>query len=339
MRPRSADEIPGRGEPPRELRYSLEPDGFRALAFVLDGGRVVLRSRSRRDLAPAFPGIAAVPGERLPAGVVCDGESCAYREGRLGFTDLLRSHADRVRAGVPVSSIAFDLLAVPGRDVRSLPLRDRWELLGAALGDVGPPLRRVPATRDEETARGWFRDPREAGRRGDRRQTAGLAVPGRRHPGLAQGPARRHERRPARGPGRPGGPAPGPARTAPRRRHRDHLAPAHPGAGARGRRTDGRPRRSARRRSGARTRAPGGSAAPRRTAAGRGEARDPVLLRVRPEGQPPRATNLLRTVHGAKRPQPGLRARPVSPVRRRERPCGAHLLPGTALTGKAAWQC
>ncbi|WP_367827313.1 DNA ligase [Streptomyces sp. LMG1-1-1.1] len=163
MRPRSADEIPEQGEPPRELQYSLKLDGFRALAFVLGGGRVVLQSRSRRDLAPEFPGIAAHLGERLPAGVVLDGELCAYREGRLSFTDLLRSHADRVRAGVPVSYIAFDLLAVPGRDVRSLPLRDRWELLGAALADVGPPLQRVLATTDEETARGWFRDLRDAG--------------------------------------------------------------------------------------------------------------------------------------------------------------------------------
>ncbi|MGW6560485.1 ATP-dependent DNA ligase [Streptomyces hydrogenans] len=88
---------------------------------------------------------------------------CAYREGRLSFTDLLRSHADRVQAGVPVSYIVFDLLAVPGRDVRALPLRDRWELLGTALGEAGPPLQRVPATQDEEIARAWFRDLREAG--------------------------------------------------------------------------------------------------------------------------------------------------------------------------------
>ncbi|MFE0649617.1 DNA ligase [Streptomyces sp. NPDC059534] len=163
MRPRAADEIPGQGEPPRELQYSLKLDGFRALAFVLGGRRVVLQSRSRRDLAPEFPEIAAHLGERLPAGIVLDGELCAYREGRLSFADLLRSHADRVRAGVSVSYIAFDLLAVPGRDVRSLPLRDRWELLGAALAQVGPPLERVLATRDEETARGWFRDLRDAG--------------------------------------------------------------------------------------------------------------------------------------------------------------------------------
>ncbi|MEV7531949.1 ATP-dependent DNA ligase [Streptomyces hydrogenans] len=144
MRPRSADGVPAQAPPPRELQYSLELDGFRALAFALEGGRVVLQSRSRRDLSPEFPDIAAAPARLLPPGTVLDGELCAYREGRLSFTDLLRSHADRVQAGVPVSYIVFDLLAVPGRDVRALPLRDRWELLGTALGEAGPPLQRVP---------------------------------------------------------------------------------------------------------------------------------------------------------------------------------------------------
>ncbi|MEU5219440.1 DNA ligase [Streptomyces sp. NPDC020807] len=164
MRPRSVDEIPRQGDTPAlALQYSLKLDGFRALAFVLDGGKVVLQSRSRRDLAPEFPGIAGPLAARLPPGTVLDGELCAYRDGRLSFTDLLRSHDERVRAGVPVSYIAFDLLAVPGRDVRGLPLRERWELLGAVLQDVDPPLQRVLATLDEETARGWFRDLRDAG--------------------------------------------------------------------------------------------------------------------------------------------------------------------------------
>ncbi|MFF7811679.1 DNA ligase [Streptomyces sp. NPDC007945] len=163
MRPRSADAIPPQAPAPRELQYSLKLDGFRALAFVLEGGRVVLQSRSRRDLSPEFPDIAAALAGQLPPGLVLDGELCAYREGRISFTDLLRSHADRVRGRVPVSYIAFDLLAVPGRDVRALPLRDRWELLGTALSEADPPLQRVLATEDEETAHGWFRDLREAG--------------------------------------------------------------------------------------------------------------------------------------------------------------------------------
>ncbi|MFF0445426.1 DNA ligase [Streptomyces sp. NPDC004609] len=163
MRPRSVDEIPAPAGAPGGLQYSLKLDGFRALAFVLGGGRVVLQSRSRRDLAPDFPEIAAHLRENLPPGTVLDGELCAFREGRLSFTDLLRSHADRVRSGVPVSYIAFDVLAVPGRDTRALSLEKRWELLGAALHDVGPPLQRVLATTDEETARTWFHDMRAVG--------------------------------------------------------------------------------------------------------------------------------------------------------------------------------
>ncbi|MEU2115805.1 DNA ligase [Streptomyces sp. NPDC016459] len=173
MRPRAADEIPAQGEPPRQLQYSLKLDGFRALAFVLDDGKVVLQSRSRRDLAPEFPETAAHLREQLPPGIVLDGELCAYREGRLSFTDLLRSPADRARTGVPVSYIAFDLLAVPGRDVRALPLRDRWELLGAALREAEPPLQRVLATLDESTARDWFRDLRDAGVEGIVAKTLG----------------------------------------------------------------------------------------------------------------------------------------------------------------------
>lgn len=163
MRPRSADEIPAQDSVPGGLQYSLKLDGFRALAFVLDGGQVFLQSRARRDLAPEFPAVAAYLGERLPPGIVLDGELCAYREGRVSFTDLLRSHRERERAGVPVSYIAFDLLALPGHDLRARPLRERWELLGAALAETGPPLQRVLATEDEATAREWFVTLREAG--------------------------------------------------------------------------------------------------------------------------------------------------------------------------------
>ncbi|MFB7451143.1 hypothetical protein [Streptomyces sp. NPDC056194] len=188
MRPRAADEIPAQAVPPRELRYSLKLDGFRAPAFVLDGGEVVPRSRSRRDLAPEFPGIAAHLREQPPPGIVLDGELCAYRDGRLGSTHLIRSHADRVRAGVPVSYAAFGLPAVPGRDVRALPLRDRRELLGAALREAEPPLQRVLATSDEGTARGWFRDLRDAGVEGASRSSStpptGRAPPG---PGARSG--------------------------------------------------------------------------------------------------------------------------------------------------------
>ncbi|MFC9398303.1 DNA ligase [Streptomyces sp. NPDC057027] len=198
--------------PPRELQYSLKLDGFRA---------------------PEFPGITAHLREQLPPGIV--------RDARLGFTDLIRSHADRVRAGVPVPYAAFDLLAAPGRDVRALPLRHRWELLGAALREAEPPLQRVLATSDEETARGWFRDLRDAGVEGGVAKRldspTGRAPPG---PGARSGTPTRATPCCSASSGRPNGPGPG--RTAHRRPHPDHLTPAAPGAVPPGRGARGRPR-------------------------------------------------------------------------------------------------
>ncbi|MFZ3500352.1 DNA ligase [Streptomyces sp. 5.8] len=163
MRPRPADEIPEQDSMPGGLQYSLKLDGFRALAFILASGRVFLQSRSGRDLTREFPQVSTYLQENLTPGIVLDGELCAYRDGRLTFTDLLRSRADREKSGIPVYYIAFDILAVPGKDVRGLSLAKRWELLGGALVDAEPPLQRVLATRDEETARLWFREMRAVG--------------------------------------------------------------------------------------------------------------------------------------------------------------------------------
>ncbi|MEU5398351.1 ATP-dependent DNA ligase [Streptomyces sp. NPDC005963] len=163
MRPRPVDEIPDQGSTPGGFQYTLKLDGFRAVAFVLDGGRVFLQSRSRRDLAREFPEIATELGRRLAPGTVLDGELCAYRDGKLSFTDLLKPAAERQRLAVPVSYIAFDVLAVPGRDVRTRPLHERWSLLGEVLATVGPPLQRVLATEDRATADLWFHELRGAG--------------------------------------------------------------------------------------------------------------------------------------------------------------------------------
>ncbi|MFE3790242.1 ATP-dependent DNA ligase [Streptomyces goshikiensis] len=163
MRPRPTGEIPEQDSVPGGLQYSLKLDGFRALAFILEGGRVFLQSRSGKELTREFPQVAEYLHRNLPPGIVLDGELCAYRDGRLNFTDLLRSRADRERSGIPVYYIAFDILAIPGTDVRGLPLWERWELLGAALSDAEPPLQRVLATLDEGIAYLWFREMRDVG--------------------------------------------------------------------------------------------------------------------------------------------------------------------------------
>lgn len=195
MRPQAVEEIPEQTGTPESLQYSLKLDGFRALAFVLEGGRVFLQSRSQRDLAREFPEIAAYLGEHLPAGTVLDGELCAYRDGRLSFTDLLRSHADRERSGIPVSYVAFDILAVPGRDVRALPLKKRWELLGAALRNSRP----APSARTGDGRRGNRPHlvPRHEGgrRRRNRGEGTALDLSGRGNPDMEKDQAHGHHGR------------------------------------------------------------------------------------------------------------------------------------------------
>lgn len=138
------------------VQYELKLDGFRCLAFARGERPAFLQARSGRDLAPEFPPIAAAVA-RLPEGLVLDAELVAWRSGRFAFEELL--HSRRARAAAPdvaLGLIAFDLLALPGRDVRRLPLTDRRRLLLAALADVPPPIQPVLATTDRAEALEWM---------------------------------------------------------------------------------------------------------------------------------------------------------------------------------------
>lgn len=160
MRPRAAAEIPAADGLAGGVQYSIKLDGFRCVAFARGGrgagpGSAVLQSRSGRNMALDFPDVAAAIGA-LPAGLVLDGEVCAWVDGAFSFAQLMRPHAARVADGVVVAYVAFDVLAVPGRDVRELPLAQRWELLTAALEEAGPQVQRVLATTDREQALIWY---------------------------------------------------------------------------------------------------------------------------------------------------------------------------------------
>ncbi|MFB6889569.1 non-homologous end-joining DNA ligase [Kitasatospora sp. NPDC056327] len=136
--------------------YELKLDGFRCVAFARGPERPpFLQSRSGRDLAAEFPPIAAAVA-RLPAGLVLDAELVAWRGGRFAFEELLRARPARASEDVALGLIAFDVLALPGRDVRGLPLADRRRLLLAALADVPPPVQAVLATTDRAEALTWM---------------------------------------------------------------------------------------------------------------------------------------------------------------------------------------
>ena len=93
---------------------------------------------------------------RLPAGCVIDGEIVIATPRGLDFDALqLRLHPAASRVAklakeTPASFVAFDLLAVDGRDLRGAPQRERRVLLERALADAEPP--RPPDADDARSA-------------------------------------------------------------------------------------------------------------------------------------------------------------------------------------------
>jgi bifunctional non-homologous end joining protein LigD len=125
--------------------FELKYDGYRLLAERV-AREPFLRSRAGHDLTHTFPEIArAIRG--LPfEGLVLDGEVVVHdAEGLPSFSRLQRrgrilNRLDALRASVelPATYYAFDLLAVEGFDVRTLPLLERKEILREVLPTVGP---------------------------------------------------------------------------------------------------------------------------------------------------------------------------------------------------------
>ncbi|MFJ3793868.1 DNA ligase [Kitasatospora sp. NPDC090091] len=158
MRPVPVPVLPAEDAMLGGVQYTPKWDGIRALVFVGSGHEPVLVSRQGNRLNDRFPSLPPVLA-RLPVGLVLDGEVVAVGPGGwLDFTALLRTPAARKAAGTQVLYVAWDVLAVPGRDVRARPLRERWEALEMALAGARPPLQVTMATSSLAEARVWFRD-------------------------------------------------------------------------------------------------------------------------------------------------------------------------------------
>ncbi len=153
-----ADELPhGDG-------WLFEPkwDGFRAIVFK-DRDRIYTQSRDLRPLDRYFPELAPALVANLPPRCVVDGEIVVVGARGLEFELLqLRLHpaASRVAklaASTPASFVAFDLLALGGRDLLAAPQAERRARLEDTLADAGAPVHLTPATRDRTLAAEWFR--------------------------------------------------------------------------------------------------------------------------------------------------------------------------------------
>jgi ATP-dependent DNA ligase len=152
-----ADALPGEGE----VLYEPKWDGFRAIVFR-GRGEVFIQSRDLKPLDRYFPEVHQAMLDALPDGCVIDGEIVMVTPAGLDFDRLqLRLHpaASRVKklaAETPASFVAFDLLAVNGRDQRDAPQQNRRAALERLLADAKPPLYLTPVTRDRATAADWL---------------------------------------------------------------------------------------------------------------------------------------------------------------------------------------
>lgn len=152
----------------RELpigEYVYEPkwDGFRCLAFCA-GGSVELRSRNDRPLSRYFPELVDALAPAGSRRVVLDGEILVPADDEYDFTRLMArlhpaaSRVIRLSSEVPATLVAFDLLALEGRDLRDRPLAERRLALETVIPADTDRLRLTPATTSPETADGWLRE-------------------------------------------------------------------------------------------------------------------------------------------------------------------------------------
>ena len=169
------------GTPWVEMKW----DGIRGLG-IWDGSRLRLRSRNGNDLTVAYPELTSVDLGLGPDAAVFDGEIVALDEnGRPSFPLLQKRmnlvqprDIEREAKRTPVHLYLFDVLSAGGRDVASLPLRERRDVLEKVAGDAGGPVVVPPVFDDVDAAVSTsdrfglegvvVKDPGSAYRRGER---------------------------------------------------------------------------------------------------------------------------------------------------------------------------
>jgi ATP-dependent DNA ligase len=141
--------------------YEPKWDGFRAIVFR-GGGDAFIQSRDLRPLDRYFPELHEAFVSLLPEDCVVDGEIVIATSRGLDFDALqMRLHpaASRVAKlaqATPASFVAFDLIAVEGRDLRSAPLNERRRELEKLAAEISRPIHLTPMTRDVTVAADWL---------------------------------------------------------------------------------------------------------------------------------------------------------------------------------------
>jgi ATP-dependent DNA ligase len=151
-----AEELPPEGG----FLYEPKWDGFRAIVFRDED--VFIQSRDLRPFDRYFPDLHDALLAQLPSGCVLDGEIVIVTSDGLDFDALqMRLHpaasrVEKLARETPASFVAFDALAVEGRDLRQQPQSERRRALESLLAHVKPPVYLTPVTTDRKVAQQWL---------------------------------------------------------------------------------------------------------------------------------------------------------------------------------------
>ncbi|GLS44307.1 DNA ligase D [Methylobacterium brachythecii] len=119
--------------------FEIKHDGYRIQARI-DDGRVKLLTRSGLDWTAKFKPVAqALKALKLPSALI-DGEIVIESTSGVSSFSALQQALTTGEID-PVIFYVFDLLYLDGRDLRSLPLTRRKDLLQQALDDAGSDAR------------------------------------------------------------------------------------------------------------------------------------------------------------------------------------------------------
>jgi bifunctional non-homologous end joining protein LigD len=129
----------------RSKDYVFEPklDGYRALCQK-KAGTLRFISRNSRDITLEFPELSF--GDLIKADCTLDGEIVIYDEkGNPSFALMQQRKHQRLQP----TYVAFDILELEGRNLKSLPLSERKRLLAGVIEEGGN-LQTMPSTEDGE---------------------------------------------------------------------------------------------------------------------------------------------------------------------------------------------
>jgi ATP-dependent DNA ligase len=141
--------------------YEPKWDGFRAIVFR-SATDVYIQSRELKPLDRYFPELHDALVANLPPESVVDGEIVIPTIDGLDFDALQQrlhpaaSRVAKLAKDTPSAFVAFDLLAVDGRDIRDSPQHERRTRLERSLSTAARPIFVTPATRDVKTATDWL---------------------------------------------------------------------------------------------------------------------------------------------------------------------------------------